>query len=157
PDPPSNSRSALVALIDSATKTLDIEVEEFGDNHTNGIAAAVAAAAKRGVTTRLVLATGTFTSAETTAIGPVKTAGAKGAVSGGKSGSATASDPYIHAKAITVDCNGTTCARGFLGSENFSANSLGYNRELGVIIDNPTELAKVEAAIDADFSAGTPQ
>jgi phosphatidylserine/phosphatidylglycerophosphate/cardiolipin synthase-like enzyme len=157
PDPPSNSRSALVALIDSATKTLDIEGEEFSDNYSTGVSAAVAAAARRGVTTRLVLAQGTPTAAQTTSIATVKAAGVKVVVSGGTSGGGTASKPYIHAKAITVDCTGTTCLRGYLGSENFTGGALGYNRELGVIVDNPTELAKVEAAIDADFAAGTPQ
>ena len=42
-----------------------------------------------------------------------------------KSGNGTASNPYIHAKAILVDCT-ATCTKGFVGSENFSAGSLGY-------------------------------
>ncbi len=154
---PTNSRSALVALIDSATKTLDVEGEEFSDNDNGGVANAVAAAAKRGVVTRVVVATGTPTSAQKTAIATVKGAGAKVVVSGGQSGTSTASDPYIHAKAIVVDCTASGCVSGYLGSENFSAGSLGYNRELGVILHEPAELAKVEAAIDTDFAAGTPQ
>ena len=77
PDP-ANSRSALVALIDAAQKTLDVEGEEFSDNDKNGVAAAVAAAAKRGVVTRVVLATGTPTSAQTTAIATVKARGRQG-------------------------------------------------------------------------------
>jgi cardiolipin synthase len=154
---PNNARSALVALIASATKTVDVEVEEFSDNANNGVTAAVAAAAKRGVTTRVILAQGTPESAQTTAISTVKAAGAKVVVSGGTSGGGTATNPYIHAKAITVDCSGTTCARAFLGSENFSGGSLGYNRELGVIIDSPTQIALVQTAINHDFSAGTAQ
>lgn len=157
PDPPCNSRSALVALIDSATKTLDVEVEEFSDNYTGGVTSAVAAAAKRGVTTRVILANTTAETSQETAIKTVKAAGAKVVISGGTSGGSTPTSPYIHAKAITVDCTGTTCARGFLGSENFSAGSLGYNRELGIVIDNATELAKVETAINADYAAGTMQ
>jgi phosphatidylserine/phosphatidylglycerophosphate/cardiolipin synthase-like enzyme len=157
PDPPSNSRTALVALINSATKTLDVEVEEFSDSYSDGVVAAVAAAAKRGVATRVILAAGSTYAPQVTAVGKVKAAGAKVVVSGGTSGSSSSSHPYIHAKAITVDCSGTTCARGFVGSENFSGGSLGYNRELGVIIANPTELAKVAKAIDTDFAAGTPQ
>jgi phosphatidylserine/phosphatidylglycerophosphate/cardiolipin synthase-like enzyme len=157
PDPPSNSRTALVALINSAKKTLDVEAEEFSDPYSNGVVTAVAAAAKRGVATRVILAAGNTYSSQVTAVSTVKAAGAKVVVAGGNSGSSTSSNPYIHAKAITVDCSGTTCARGFVGSENFSGGSLGYNRELGLIIANPTELAKIQTAIDADFSAGTPQ
>jgi phosphatidylserine/phosphatidylglycerophosphate/cardiolipin synthase-like enzyme len=157
PDPPCNSRAALVALINGATKTLDVEVEEFSDAYTNGVVAAVAAAAHRGVATRVILANTSPVASQTTAIATVKAAGAKVVIAGGTSGKSTAAHPYIHAKAITVDCTGTTCARGFLGSENFSEGSLGYNRELGIVIDDPTQLAKVEAAIDTDFSSGTAQ
>ena len=42
----------------------------------------------------------------------------------------------------------------YVGSENLTANSLDSNRELGLIISATSEIAKVEAAIDADFSAG---
>jgi phosphatidylserine/phosphatidylglycerophosphate/cardiolipin synthase-like enzyme len=87
----------------------------------------------------------------------VKTAGGKVVVTGPASGAGTKTDPYIHAKAIVIDCSGTTCARGYIGSENFSAGSLGYNRELGVIFTQAPELAKVEAAISTDFAAGTAQ
>ena len=95
--------------------------------------------------------------AETAAINTVKGNGAKVVVTGPTSGNGSASNPYIHAKAILVDCTGTQCARGFVGSENFSAGSLGYNRELGVIIGAPAELAKIKAAIDTDFARGVAQ
>jgi phosphatidylserine/phosphatidylglycerophosphate/cardiolipin synthase-like enzyme len=154
---PDNARSDLVALINTATTSLDLEVEEFSDTSSNGVAAAVAAAAKRGVATRLIVANTTFTNSQTTAIATVKAAGVRVVMSGGASGTSTASNPYIHAKAITVDCSGTTCARGFVGSQNFSAASLANDRELGVIVDDPTALARLETSINADFAAGTPQ
>jgi phosphatidylserine/phosphatidylglycerophosphate/cardiolipin synthase-like enzyme len=155
---PNNSRTSLVDLINASTTTLDVEVEEFSDTYTPGVVSAVAAAAKRGVTTHVIVANDLpFVTAQANAIATVKAAGAKVVVSGGTSGASTSSNPYIHAKAITIDCTGTTCVRGFIGSENFSAGALGYNRELGVIIDNPTELAKVETAIQTDFAAGTAQ
>jgi phosphatidylserine/phosphatidylglycerophosphate/cardiolipin synthase-like enzyme len=152
---PVNSRAAMVALIAAATKTVDVEDEEFSDT---SVVSALVAARKRNVAVRVVLANDTPTTAQTSAIATVKAAGGKVVVSGGTSGGSTASNPYIHAKAILIDCNGTTtCTSGFVGSENITAGSLGYNRELGLIIENPTELAKVETAIDADFAAGTPQ
>ena len=38
-----------------------------------------------------------------------------------------------------------------------TAGSLGYNRELGVIVNDAQQLAGVESAIDTDFKAGTAQ
>ncbi|MFI5302352.1 MAG: phosphatidylserine/phosphatidylglycerophosphate/cardiolipin synthase family protein [Polyangiales bacterium] len=160
PDPPNNARTALVALVDSAKSTVDVEVEEFSDlgyKGTTGLSVAVANAASRGVKVRVIVAQGTGSSNQTTAIGDVKSAGGSVVVSGGTSGSATSSNPYIHAKAILIDCSGTTCAKGFIGSENFSGGSLGYNRELGVFITAASELAKIKTAIDSDFASGTPQ
>ncbi len=149
-----NARGSLVALIDSATKTLDIEGEEFSDTTSSGIVRAVYRAGMRGVTVHVVIANAT---PDQNAITLAKNGGAKVVMTGPTSGNGTMSNPYIHAKAIVVDCVGTTCAKGFVGSENFSSGSLGYNRELGVIFDTEAELAKVKTAIDADFARGTAQ
>lgn len=150
----SNARADLVALINAATTTLDVEGEEFMDNYTGGIVDSVGAAAARGVNVRVIIGN---SSPDATSINKVKAKGAHVVVTGPTSGNGTMTKPYIHAKAIVIDCSGTQCKRGYVGSENFSAGSLGYNRELGVIFDNPGELAKVEAAISADFSAGVAQ
>ena len=147
-----NARADLVQLIDSATTTLDVEVEEFSDTGTGGVVAAVAAAAKRGVTTHVVVANA---GPDSTSDNDVKSAGGKVVMTGPTSANGTASHPYMHAKAIVIDCAGTSCAKGFVGSENFSTGSLEYNRELGVIFTAPAELAKVKATIDTDFAAGS--
>ncbi len=153
-----NARSKLVALIDEATTTLDVEVEEFSDTNQNGVVDAVANAANRGVKVRVVIANDLpLSSSQTQAINLVKNAGGKVVMSGPDSSGGTMSSPYIHAKAIVIDCAGTSCKSGFVGSENFSAGSLGYNRELGVIFSTQTELAKVESAIATDYAAGTAQ
>jgi phosphatidylserine/phosphatidylglycerophosphate/cardiolipin synthase-like enzyme len=150
-----NARPKLVSLIDSATSTLDLEGEEFSDTYSTGVVRAVVRAAQRGVTVHVVIGNST---PDPTSIMLAKNAGAHVVVSGPTSGNGSATNPYIHAKAIVVDCATTaTCKTGFVGSENFSAGSLGYNRELGVIFDNAAELAKVKAAIDTDFSKGTAQ
>ncbi len=151
---PSNARTKLVELIDGATKTVDVEGEEFSDTSTTGVVNAVVNAARRGVTVHVVIGN---SSPNATAITLVKTAGGHVVVTGPTSGNGTSSNPYIHAKAVVVDCSGTSCARGYVGSENFSGGSLGYNRELGVVFDTTSELAKVKAAIDTDFAAGVPQ
>ena len=148
----SNARPDLVSLINSAQKSLDIEDEEFSDNDSNGITDAVVAAAKRGVVVRLVVAGGSTDATQTTALADVKSApGASVYVSSVSSGNGTASNPYIHAKAILVDCATGTCKSGFVGSENMTTGSLLYNRELGVLFDDPTQLATVESAMNADF------
>jgi phosphatidylserine/phosphatidylglycerophosphate/cardiolipin synthase-like enzyme len=153
-----NARAALVQLIKTATTTLDVEGEEFSDLNTGGVVAAVVQAANRGVAVRVIVANDSSPLADqTTAISDVKHAGGKVVVTGPTSGNGTASNPYIHSKALLVDCSGTTCARGFIGSENFTAGSLGYNRELGVTFTVPAELAKIKTAIDKDFAAGTAQ
>jgi cardiolipin synthase len=149
-----NARGELVALIDTATTSLDVEGEEFSDLDQNGIVQAVANAANRGVTVHVVVAND---DPDPTSINRVKLAGAKVVMTGPSSSDGTTSNPYIHAKAIVVDCTGTSCARGFIGSENFSTGSLSYNRELGVIVKAQSELAKVKTAIDTDFAAGVAQ
>lgn len=150
----SNARASLVALIASATTTLDVEGEEFSDTNSNGIVVAVAAAARRGVTVHVVVSTG---NSDANSDATVKAAGGHVVVSGPTSSNGTPINPYIHAKAIVVDCVAGVCKRAFIGSENFSAGSLGYNRELGVIFDQAPEIAKVKTAIDHDFAIGTPQ
>lgn len=145
---PTNAREDLVALIASATRTLDVEGEEFSDTYSTGIVNAVASAAARGVTVRVVIANGNY---DATSVNRVTAAGAQVVITGPTSGHGTSTNPYIHAKALVADG-----ARAYVGSENFSAGSLGYNRELGVIFDAPAEVAKVAAAIDADVARGTP-
>ena len=61
---------------------------------------------------------------------------------------------YIHAKTVLADY-GTAQASLFVGSENFSTDSLDKNRELGLIFSDPACMAGVEAAITADYNGGT--
>ena len=101
----SNARSELVALIDTATTTLDIEGEEFSDlNRT--------ASCKPWRALRTEVSRRTSSSPTTIPTRPriqrVKMAGAKVVVTGPTSSDGTMSNPYIHAKAIVVDCNGTS-------------------------------------------------
>ena len=54
---------------------------------------------------------------------------------------------YIHAKLIRVD--GSTV---FIGSQNLSRQSLTYNRELGIVTDNPRIVAGTGHTFSADFA-----
>jgi cardiolipin synthase A/B len=136
---PADARTKLLTLIGSATRVLDIEDEEFSDGD---VARAVASAARSGVAVRLVLSTDPASSAEALAVSLVQAAGAKVVVT---------ATPYIHAKAVVVDG-----ARAFIGSENLTTASLEDNRELGLITSRASQVAKVEAAIGADYARGMP-
>jgi cardiolipin synthase len=152
-----NARPDLVALIGTATKSLDIEVEEFSDTNQNGIVDAVVAVAASGIPVRIVIANASLDSTGPTANTDVINAGGKVVKSGGTSSGSTTANPYIAAKTILIDCVTGTCARGYVGSENLTAASLGHNRELGVILSDSTELAKIYSAMSTDFSHGTPE
>ena len=62
---------------------------------------------------------------------------------------------YIHAKAIVAD-SGSASPRAFVGSQNFSDSSLDRNRELGLVLDDPTLVAEVAHVLGSDFAGGTP-
>lgn len=140
---PTNARSAITALINGATKSLLLSQEEFSDT---GMATALESALKRGVAVTLVVenTNGEYNSA----LNLLKSAGAKIAVYSSRTGY------YIHAKTILADY-GTAPAKLFIGSENFSADSLEMNRELGLIFSDPACMTGVNSAITADFKGGT--
>lgn len=135
---PVNSRSKLVALIASATSTIDLEVEELSDAP---ILTALTNAADAKVAVQIALPSGTMTSAQSSAVTTLKAHNIP---------VVSLTDPYLHAKAIVVDG-----VRAYIGSENFTSNSLTMNRELGLIIGAPSEVAKVQTTVRADFAAGT--
>ncbi|MET7984189.1 MULTISPECIES: phospholipase D-like domain-containing protein [unclassified Streptomyces] len=143
---PTDSRSRLVSVINSATKTLDVEELEFSDST---VVNAIVARAKAGVTVRVVLESPSSYSSQVSAI---KAAG--GTVVG-------YSDPYgfyIHAKAMVADY-GLSTQEVEAGSMNISSNSLSNNRELGLILTG-TGVAQsvattVETTFNSDYAGGT--
>jgi cardiolipin synthase A/B len=144
---PKQSDTALIALINSATKSLVVENEEMGDA---GVVSALSAAAQRGVSVEVVM---TNDSSWKSDFSKLTAAGVK--VSTYK---ATAS-LYIHAKIILVDYSGGALmgtTKLFIGSENFSETSLDRNRELGLITADPAIMSSVSSTVSKDFSGGTP-
>jgi phosphatidylserine/phosphatidylglycerophosphate/cardiolipin synthase-like enzyme len=135
---PDNAEPQLVALIDGATQTVDLEGEVLSADST---LQALGRAQKRGCTVRIVLSDQTPTSAGALAIMQLKQVGIP---------VHSLSNPYIHSKAIVTDGK-----LAYVGSENFTQNSLENNRELGLVVGKQSEVAKVAGAIDADFKAGT--
>jgi phosphatidylserine/phosphatidylglycerophosphate/cardiolipin synthase-like enzyme len=143
---PTDSRNRLLSVINSATKTLDVEELEFSDST---VVNAIAARAKAGVAVRVVLETPSDYSSE---VSTIKAAGGK--VVG-------YSDPngfYIHAKAMVADY-GLSTQEVEAGSMNISSNSLSNNRELGIILTG-TGVAQsvattIETTFNSDYAGGT--
>ncbi|MFG2847289.1 phosphatidylserine/phosphatidylglycerophosphate/cardiolipin synthase family protein [Kitasatospora sp. NPDC048296] len=140
---PTDSQDRLLALINGAQTSLDVEELEFGDQ---ALVDAITAAANRGVTVRVV---GMNPSSYGSYFDQVTTAGAQVVTYSSTTGL------YIHAKAIVADY-GTPSAKVFAGSENFSDNSLNNNRELGLIVSDSGVLNTVETTFNTDFANGTP-
>ena len=62
---------------------------------------------------------------------------------------------YIHAKLLVRD-PGLGDQEAFAGSQNFSTESLRYNRELGILVDRRTAGRQLAALIQDDDNGGTP-
>ena len=136
---PTDSQTHLLALINGAQHTLDVEQEEFSDTT---LVNAIVAAAKRGVTVRVVVEDPSSYSSE---LSEVTAAGGK------YTGYSSSTGFYIHGKTVIADY-GTSTAKAFVGSENFSSNSLNDNRELGLITTDSGVLSGLETTFNGDFS-----
>jgi cardiolipin synthase A/B len=132
-------RDQLRALIDSATSSLDIEVQTLSDST---LVDAIIRAKTRNVAVRLVIDGDVSDStAQVAVINKLKAASVP---------LRSMSTPDVHAKAVVVDGK-----RVFVGSQNFTSNALQNNREVGVITDAVSEAVKVRNTIAADFEAAT--
>ncbi|MBA2597129.1 MAG: hypothetical protein H0V00_10950 [Chloroflexia bacterium] len=143
PDPlplvvsPTNARALLLEMIAGARRSLEIYAEVLRDPE---LLAAIAAAEARGVTVRLIVSPSEEFAAE------------RSALAAGGVDIRLASSLYIHAKVIVADGE-----RAFIGSQNLSATSLDQNRELGIIVDDPVNLARVSRTFELDFRSGMPE
>jgi cardiolipin synthase A/B len=119
---PANAQDSVLSVINGAAHTLAVEDEEMDDP---AITAALAAAARRGVDVKITM---TADPEWDQAFTELTQAGAHIRLYPDDS-----SALYIHAKAIVAD-DGTTGQQALVGSQNFSAASLQYNRELSILI-----------------------
>ncbi len=134
-----DARTRMLAVINGATKTLDLMGEELADT---GIVNALVARKKAGIPVRVVISgSGTASPSQMTAVASLKAAGVP---------VKSLTNPDMHAKAIVADG-----IRAYVGSQNFTITSLNNNRELGVLIGNATEIAKISTSFASDFAAGT--
>jgi cardiolipin synthase A/B len=133
------AEAPIVALIQSAHRSLLVENEEMDDAD---VADALEAAARRGVDVQVVM---TYSSSWASEFDDLVAAGVK------VSTYASDASLYIHAKVIVAD--GTTA---FLGSQNFSASSLDYNRELGIITTERGIVGSIAKTVTSDFDGAAP-
>jgi cardiolipin synthase len=132
------AEAAIVSLIDSAQHSLLVENEEMDDPD---VTSALESAAQRGVDVDVVM---TYSSSWADAFDDLTSAGVHV-----RTYSPDAS-LYIHAKVVVAD--DTTL---FLGSQNFSASSLDYNRELGIITTDTSLVGPVYQTVASDFAGAT--
>jgi cardiolipin synthase A/B len=131
---PESSRREITDLIDQARTSIDVFAEVVRDTQAR---AALIAAAQRGVVVRVLV--------------PDRPADDDAtiyrALIGGGVQIRLLADLYSHAKAIIVD--GTTA---FVGSQNLTAISLDDNRELGMMLTEPANLARLEGTFASDWA-----
>ena len=139
---PTNSQSSILAVINGAKHTLSVENEEMDDPT---FTAALVAAARRGVDVRVVM---TADSEWDSAFSQLTGAGVHVRLFADSDKAL-----YIHAKAVVADA-GRSDQQVFVGSENFSKASLGYNRELGLRTANKAVISVISATLATDYSDG---
>jgi len=133
------SEQALLALIGSARHTLTVENEEMANSQ---VVSALVDAARSGIVTHVTM---TDDSSYRSNFSKLVAAGVDLRLYPD-----TSSALYIHAKVIVVDA-GTVTEKAFVGSENFSTASMGYNRELGIIVNNPGVVSELARVLGQDY------
>jgi phosphatidylserine/phosphatidylglycerophosphate/cardiolipin synthase-like enzyme len=133
---PDNARGRVLDVIAAAQHTLDVQALYITDTT---VADALIAAKTRGVAVRVLINDPSF------GFGTDETG--KRLVAAGVAARRTGSE-FVHAKVLIADG-----ARVYLGSENFSVNSLLDNREAGVVLGSgEVDLGRVAAAFESDWA-----
>ncbi len=132
---PINAKDRILALIGSAQRTLQIESMQLADRD---VRAAVSARKQAGVEVRALLADASWITANADAATFLKGLGIP-----------VKHIPHLHTKVLIVDG-----ARASFGSENFSVTSLTRNREVGLIVTEPSSVAPLLATFEQDWTAG---
>lgn len=133
---PVNARERILAVINGAQETLDIESMQFADW---GVRNAVKARVEAGVNVRVMLADPTWIDANAYAVTFLKELGVP-----------VKWMPHMHTKMLVADGK-----VAYVGSENFSQTSLDKNREVGVILVEGSSIAPMVETFDKDWAIGT--
>lgn len=144
---PVNSKDKILALINEAKSYIGLEVENLGDSD---VLAALEAKAKSGLKV-VVIVPACVEGGGTRNLPFMQQLAAAGVDARLNVPPYTGSNPYVHAKAIVIDGNDF-----YVGSENFSYNSLTLARELGIIETNPAIASQILSTIAKDAGLATP-
>ncbi len=145
---PVNAEARITSLIDSAEKTIVASTENLG---AKAIDAAFVRAAKRGVKVRIVTPLCDQNADPLRNVKPVLELDRKSVDARVIAPPATHDEPYPHAKMMIVDGK-----RAFLGSINFSENSLKHAREVGIVVDDHAAISAFSSAFESDWRFATP-
>lgn len=140
---PNNSERKLVDLINSAQSTIEIWIENMGNPRIHD---ALERAVQRKVQVRVLTSICGLGMAKDQAHVFLKDLIKRGVTVKGTPFPATTGIPYIHSKSIHVDREVM-----FIGSENFSVNSLTKARELGLVFDNNDIENKLHELFEKDW------
>lgn len=145
---PVSSHTKLTELIDSAQKSIELTVENMGED---GIQLSLSNALKRGVSVKMITPECVMGVNAVRNEKFLKSLEALGGQSHLMTASRSANKPYMHAKTINVDGE-----KAYLGSENFSNNSLNYSRELGMIFEEAELIGSLHDSFSQDWKISTP-
>ena len=137
---PDDSRAKIETVIRSAKQSLDIETETLSEASIESLLIKKAAS---GVRVRLLLGNVEKVPENGAVIDRLRAAGV--AVT-------TPKKPFIHAKIIVVD---STIV--FIGSENLTTASLDHNREVGILLRNPSIAETIARDFDLPSSLTPPK
>ena len=147
-EPVGNSRDVMLSLIGNARESLDVYAQALAE--PSQLLTPLLDAANRGVKVRII---GNDGGINTDALSKLKDAGAEIVIN--------PTDPggdgrvmYIHTKTIVADA-GQPDAIAYVGSINpFLDESIDTERELGVLLTDPTSIERIVLVFDRDFGSG---
>lgn len=135
---PINARSTIVGLIEGSTQSVWMYAEVLRDED---VTTALSNAAERGVDVRILV----NESADEDDVPYFLDALSHGVQI------RILDSPYVHSKVLIVDGE-----QALVGSQNYSYTSLNLNREIGIVISDADNLAKLVSVFARDWSRGEP-
>ena len=149
-EPAGNSRDVMLSLIGNAQESLDIYAQALAE--PSQLLQPLLDAADRGVKVRII---GNEGGINTDALAKLKDAGVEVVINPTDPGG-DGKVMYIHTKTIVVDA-GRPDAIAYVGSINpFLDESIDTERELGVLLTDPTSIERIVLTFDRDFGSGQP-
>jgi cardiolipin synthase A/B len=145
---PINSQEKLANMIDSAESEIELMVENLGDA---SVQASLGNAIKRGVKVKIITPECVFGSEPARNDKFIKFLTDLGAEAKLMSPNKNEGRPYIHAKTLNIDHE-----VAYLGSENYSINSLNYARELGIIFNESHFISEMSSTFNDDWQKAEP-